>query len=158
MVPEAFDWYAPAPGLFRLHSHSQVALHPNASVQRIQRDTSWSVSSAPSTFQLCVPISQIPLGSSFRLPSRTDSGTACVSPCLLPCHSVTSLRPTNQRRTFFSAPILLPRPTSSSHGGAYVSTSRWSSFAVSPWLQSHSFFQLSILVFGCPFLSIDHSG
>ena len=59
MVPEAFDWHAPAPGLFRLPSDSQGALPPMASVQRIQRNTSWSFSNVPSTFQLCVPTSPI---------------------------------------------------------------------------------------------------
>ena len=46
----------------------------------------------------------------------TDSGTACVFPCLPLCYSLyTSSRPTNQCYIIFSAPILLPRPVSSPH-------------------------------------------
>ena len=40
-------------------------------------------------------------------PPLKDHGTACVSPCRLPCHSLdTSFRPTNQSRTLLTAPIL----------------------------------------------------
>ena len=63
------------------------------------------------------------LGSGFGPPSNTGSDTIRASPCLLPCRSLdTSFRLTNQCRTIFSAPILLTRPTSSSHFGACLST------------------------------------
>ena len=60
----------------------------------------------------------------------TDSFTACASPCLLPfCNLDISFHTTNQCGIIFSAPILLPRPTSSSHVGASLTTLRWSVFA-----------------------------
>ena len=69
---------------------------------------------------------------------------SCTSLCLLLCYDFkTSFRTISRYRTFFSASVLLPRPTSSSHRGAYRLTSRWFSFVTKSVMNSINSFHCS---------------
>ena len=65
-----------------------------------------------------------------------------LAPCLLLCERLDTSHLTNQCRTISSAPNLLPRPASSLHFDACLSTPRLSFFAKKELdrIQPHSFF------------------
>ena len=114
VVPEAFDWQAPASVLLRLApSDCRVASPPITPAQWMRRDTMH----VQSSFDVCALRSHVPSPCSAFSPRRTH-GTTGASPCPLPCYSLhTFLRPTKHCHRVLSAPILLPQPVFSSHSG-----------------------------------------
>ena len=119
---------------------SGMASPPIPSAEKIRRNAS---SPCPILLRRVCPL--FPLFQHFpHLVSNFPPSWAMVQPVffLVPCVfriTCTFCSPTNQCRTFFSAPILLPRPTSTSHCGAHLSMTRGSSLKHRlEWLQLDS--------------------
>ena len=106
-------------------------------------------------FDMFALSSPCPFGYGSSPPATLDGGTTCDCWLHLRSNPDTPFRPTNQCRTIFSAPILLPRPASTSHCGAYLSMLvGLPSQHCLVWFQ-----QLSVtLVYSCPHLRQSHPG
>ena len=108
--------------------HHMLTFLPLSFTQRVRRNSSLTLPTFLRSFGPLFPIGQFFCDLVFSNPSNTNTDTICASPCFL-FHDIlaSSFRVTNQSRTIFSAPNLIPRSVHSSHFGACLSTLHWSS-------------------------------